>query len=206
MSQITSGLRSILGLPMVYSAFQKLVASDRIWQRVVREHLRPQPGQRLLDVGCGPGDVVAELPLDVDYVGVDLNPLYIDSASRRFGDRATFLCADVAALPVLGQTGFDLVFAIGLLHHLDDDQAAGLCQTAAGLLKPGGRMVMVEPCRHPGQSRLERMLMDRDRGQNVRDLAGYRAVALRAFSQVEDVLDSGIYRIPWSLAILTARP
>ena len=50
--------------------------------------------QACSNVGCGPGTNAGQF-IDVRYVGVDLNPAYIRSASRRYGDR--FVVGDAAA-------------------------------------------------------------------------------------------------------------
>jgi SAM-dependent methyltransferase len=50
----------------------------------------------LLDVGCGTGDLLALLPPEVTYVGVDIAPSAIETAQRRFANRpnSQFFCTD----------------------------------------------------------------------------------------------------------------
>lgn len=91
MAQATAGLRALLGVPAIYRAFQRAVGGD-VGRRIAREHIRPQPGERLLDVGCGTGGMLRVMP-DVNYVGVDISADYIADARRRHGGRGTFIDA-----------------------------------------------------------------------------------------------------------------
>jgi SAM-dependent methyltransferase len=63
---------------------------------VIASYVRAFGLRRILDVGCGTGDLLALLPPDVTYVGVDIAPTAVEAARRRFGERAncSFYCAD----------------------------------------------------------------------------------------------------------------
>jgi SAM-dependent methyltransferase len=185
MAQITSGIRTVLSQPAVYSAFQRLMGAYDDRERYVRDFLRPAAGMRVLDIGCGPADILAHLP-DVEYFGFDISEQYIEKARQRFADRrAQFACKhltpdDLATLP-----RFDRVIAIGLLHHLDDETALGVLRMASSRLAPNGRLVTLDPCFAADQHPLARWLVKSDRGQNVRTRAGYEALALGAFERVQ---------------------
>ena len=88
------------------------------------------PGQRLLDVGCGPGTVTIDLASRVapgEVVGLDLSAVVVDMA-REAADAAgaanvTFQAGDVYALPY-EDSSFDVVHAHQVLQHLTDPVAA----------------------------------------------------------------------------------
>ncbi|HEV8095171.1 MAG TPA: class I SAM-dependent methyltransferase, partial [Burkholderiales bacterium] len=83
------GFARVLDFPRVYSWFANCIGGDAR-SAYTREYVRPVPGQRIVDIGCGPADIVSELPDGVEYVGIDMSPEYIEAARARFGDRATF--------------------------------------------------------------------------------------------------------------------
>jgi ubiquinone/menaquinone biosynthesis C-methylase UbiE len=102
----------------------------------------PQPGQRLLDVGCGNGAAAihAATTLGLNAVGVDVDPDQIEAANStpaRPTD-VTFRVADATALP-FGDGEFDLVYTSKTTHHIPKwPQAVG---EMARVLKPGGHLV-----------------------------------------------------------------
>ncbi len=81
------------------------------------------PGQRLLDVGCGPGTVTLDLAERVapgPVVGFDASPEVLAGAAgrpRAPGSRAAFCAGDAYALP-FGDAAFDVVHAHQVLQHL----------------------------------------------------------------------------------------
>jgi SAM-dependent methyltransferase len=181
MAQITHGIRAILSHPFVYSSFQSLMGAHKSRQRFVANYVKPSPGMRILDVGCGPADILDYLP-DVDYWGYDISEPYVAQAKARFGHRGRFNCQqlqlqDLAALPK-----FDAVLAIGLLHHLDDSVAVGVFQLAYEALQPGGRLLSIDPCLDDSQNPVARFLVRNDRGQNVRNKEEYQALATKVFT------------------------
>lgn len=203
MTQHTGGLHAVLSRPWVYETYQRAVGSHRLWRSII-ERLALSPGDRLLDIGCGPGDVVAYLP-DVDYVGFDLSEAYIERATERYGSpKHRFLRADVGSVDIEALGRFDAVLAHGVLHHVDDEVAGAVFEVAARALQPGGRLITVDGAYVPDQSRLARFLLDQDRGRCVRTPEAYVALAQPAFTDVRIQVDHHLLRIPYTMAILEA--
>ncbi|VVE76851.1 Aklanonic acid methyltransferase DauC [Pandoraea captiosa] len=185
MAQITHGIRSILSHPAVYSGFQRFMGAERDRANYVNEYLMASSGMRVLDIGCGPADILAHLP-DVEYYGFDISERYIAQANARFSARnARFTCAMVDEDRLAALPRFDRVIAIGLLHHLDDQDAIAVLRMVAARLAPGGRVVTLDPCFTDDQNAIARWLVKSDRGQNVRTREGYNALAQQAFSRVQ---------------------
>lgn len=198
-----SGVWSILGRPTVYSNFQDWTGGQRSRAFIVRHHIRAAPAARILDVGCGPGDVLDFLG-PVDYLGIDHSADYIASAEQRFGARGRFAVMDARALAGQGGQRFDIVLALGLLHHLDDEAARDLLATLATLLAPNGRIVTVDGVFEPGQNPLAWLALKLDRGRHVRPRAGYLALFEPCFGDVRPAVYHTLLRIPYSHLVIEA--
>ena len=180
MAQITQGVRAVLSHPVVYSSFQSLMGAHQTRARFVERFVKPTPGMKILDVGCGPADILDHLP-DTQYWGFDISDAYINKARKRFGDAGTFECKLLEEADLEGLPEFDTVLAIGLLHHLDDVQVTDVMKLATQALKPGGKLITLDPCYEPGQNFVAKFLIDNDRGQNVRNREGYSKLAGEVF-------------------------
>ena len=119
--------------------------------------LVPRPGERILDVGCGPG-VLAPYVADAGaaFTGVDASPKLIAYARRRHGRHGRFIVGDATRLPAIADLrrgGFGA--AAFLLSIQDIDPLDRAVSGAAWALAAGGRLVvlMLHPCfRVPRQS------------------------------------------------------
>jgi SAM-dependent methyltransferase len=197
-------LRSILSIPAAYRLYTKMVAGE-FYKVYVRDYVRPQAGDRVLDIGCGPGDILDFLS-EVDYLGVDLSPKYIEAARVRFRNRGRFLCRPVEDLIVEEPASFDIVMANGVAHHLNDESALDLYRVAQAALKPTGRFVTVDGAFVDGQSPLARMILKRDRGKFIRSPQAYAALASRFFPEVKVVVRHDLLRFPFTHALLDCSP
>jgi SAM-dependent methyltransferase len=204
MSQRTSGLYRLVGLPMIYTLVQRMLAKPGAFKHIVETMVRPPSTGRILDLGCGPAHILPLLPPGCEYVGIDANPRHIETAQETHGTRGTFLCADFSAARDLGGEPFSMVTMFGLLHHLDDDAATAALQIARDLVDPvHGRVFALDPCRAPGQHWMARFLINRDSGQNVRTEEGYRNLASGVFDQVEITLRHDMLNLPYTHCITT---
>lgn len=184
MGQVTSGVRAVLSHPVVYEAFQRIMGAKRGREWLVCKFIRPFPGMRILDLGCGPANILASLPADVAYTGYDMSAEYIAAAEEKFGRRGTFHCRLLEQAEVAALEPFDLVMGIGVLHHLDDRSARQFMTLAKAALKPGGRVLTHDACYAQGQNPIARFLINRDRGQHVRGMADYRSLAEGTFTTI----------------------
>lgn len=108
-----------------------------------------QLGEHVLDVGCGTGDDVRMLARIVGpagrAVGIDVSATMIAEARKRTDDSALaveFYQGDVCELPFPGES-FDGCRAERVLQHLDDPAQA--LREMVRIVRPGGRIVAVEP-------------------------------------------------------------
>ena len=169
----------------------------------VELHVRPRAGDRVLDVGCGPGSLVPYLP-GVDYTGVDANPRYVAEARDRF-PQARFFTDRIGEHVVRGEH-FDLVIAAGVLHHLSDAEALELLHLAAARLRPGGRLITLDPCLIGNQNRVARWFALGDRGRCVRWKDAQLRLMRGVFPGAAATLHHDLLRVPYThLAVECAR-
>jgi len=193
-------IRSILAFPTIYSFFSNIVGGHT-WTLYVEKYIRPRDGDRILDIGCGPADILEFLP-SVEYLGFDVNQRYIKKATKRFGDRATFLCKKLSREIGKELSDYDIILATGILHHLDNDEALKLFELAQSTLKPGGRLITWDGCYAKGQSLVERFILSTDRGRYVRTKDEYLALASQIFKNIKAYVHHDLLRIPYTIIIM----
>jgi arsenite methyltransferase len=121
-------------------------SADMVRRRtLVRAALAAESGDRLLDVGCGPGVYVAEL-LDAvgpegSVVGIDVSPQMLAVAGRRCAghENVAFHQADATSLPV-DDCEFTAAFSVQVLEYVPDVDGALAAMHRA--VRPGGRVVV----------------------------------------------------------------
>jgi SAM-dependent methyltransferase len=176
LSQITTGIRSVLSGAWTYDTCQRLMGG-RVGRVDFAEHVvKADATSRILDIGCGTAELLAYLPPGIDYLGFDISPEYVAAARRRFTNRASFICGVVAEADVAMLPPFDIVVASAVLHHLDDEAAERLMEVVRFALRGGGRFASIDPVRVAGQNRIARFLIDHDRGLHVREPEGYASL------------------------------
>jgi SAM-dependent methyltransferase len=177
------------------------VGNDKTRQLYVDQHIRAFEGARILDIGCGPGDMLNYLP-EVRYTGFDISPDYIKSARRRFGNRAQFYCEAVGTGTTVPADTYDIVIAHGVLHHLNDQEALSLFQIAHSALVKAGRLVTFDGCYTSEQSILARFFLSQDRGKYVRTQYAYEQLAKKVFSDVHTTVRSDLIKLPYTHIVM----
>ncbi|MCX7717164.1 MAG: class I SAM-dependent methyltransferase [Candidatus Sumerlaeaceae bacterium] len=201
-------VKRLLRVASVYEAFQALIGAGYA-RRWLREHFwKCRPGDRIVDIGCGPGDVLRSLPEGVHYWGFDPHAPYIAEARAAFGSRGVFHAGKardfLASYPDLRGT-VDLVISNGVLHHLPDAEAGDVLEVARLLMAPAGRFVALEPCFLLHQTFVSRWIMSRDRGDHVRPEWEWKRLLHGHFPSAETHIVTGLIRIPYTHIILVGR-
>ncbi len=110
-----------------------------VWKhgRGVVELLAPQPGERILDLGCGTGHLTNQIAeAGAEVIGLDKSQSMIEEA-RRLYPGMRFEIADANDFHF--DRPFDAVFSNAAIHWMKDQPAVARCIWEA--LKPGGRLV-----------------------------------------------------------------
>ena len=200
--QSNAGLLRWLKVPFLYNLFQGVVGGNALRRRIIQNHARARPGDKVIDIGCGPAQALQSLS-DVEYLGLDINPDYIAFARRMYGDKGTFIVGDTRSLR--GDSRFkdaDIVIAVAVLHHLDDEEAADCIRFAYDALKRGGRLICHDPCWIPSQGMFSKCIMSHDRGRNIRTEQQYRQIVAKFFGNVRAWVDTKPMRIPYVSVLL----
>ena len=132
-------------------------------ERAFREKLlrfaRLQPGETVLDVGCGTGSLAITAKMQVGpagkVYGIDASPEMLARArkkARKAGVEVTFEQAPAQALP-FPDGHFDAVLSTVMLHHLPRIGRAECAREMRRVLKPGGRVLAVDFAEPDGEKK-----------------------------------------------------
>ena len=150
--------------------------------------LRVQPGERVLELGCGAGGALVALARAVGgagrVVGLDLSPGMLRLAAARLrraglADRAELVVADATAVP-FADASFDAVFMSFTLELFDTPEIPLVLAECRRVLRPGGRIGVVSlsraaPVRWPTRLYDGSTTAFRRRSTAVRSMAASRS-------------------------------
>jgi SAM-dependent methyltransferase len=98
--------------------------------------------KRILSIGCGPAEglkwLVPFAGQEGKVLGLDIEPLHAESVSQS----VEFVVGSVEQIPLMAGS-FDLVLALDVLEHLDNDSAS--FREVVRLVKPGGMLLLTVP-------------------------------------------------------------
>lgn len=154
-------------------------------QQSILEWIGPRRGQRILDVGCGPGRFAEPLVADNEVIGVDF---VSEMLARARGRGVRPAQAHAAGLP-LPADAFDLVLCIEVLQCVDD--WSGVLRELVRVVKPGGTLVVATLTDSVGRRALYRLLevTGRQNGLTPKLFSiGRLLEALQALGMTTDVL------------------
>jgi SAM-dependent methyltransferase len=171
-----------------YARLMENTLAYRVWQAPFAEqklaplyaHNDVARARRVLDVGCGPGTNTAHFA-HADYLGIDFNASYIESARQRYGRE--FVVADVTKYEVAPDQRFDLILANSLFHHIDTASTSRILAHLATLLSDDGHVHVLDLVL-PERPSVSRLLARADRGEHPRPLEEWRALFSAAFEPV----------------------
>jgi SAM-dependent methyltransferase len=117
------------------------VARRRILADLIRREVRPPARARILEIGCGTGHNLGMLGEFGSVDGLEVDDAAREIAARRLGKPVA--AAPLPELKGIRRGTYDLIAALDVIEHIDDDQAA--LAAIAGRLKPGGKLLITVP-------------------------------------------------------------
>ncbi len=148
-----------------YDRFVNLVSfgKEKSFRKMTIALAQVKPGEKVLDVGCGTGSLTIAAKVQVgptgEVYGTDASPEMIDVARRkaaRAGVDVTFQ-VDLIENITFPDNQFDVVLSSFMMHHLPDAlKRAGLAEIYR-VLKPGGRLLIVDMESSSGGSVVQRL-------------------------------------------------
>jgi SAM-dependent methyltransferase len=198
-------MKAILNHPALYQAYQNAGGFFGARVKAIADYLSLRPGMRVIDIGCGPGYIVRHLPADIDYIGFDIDQVYIDHAQRAFGHLGQFHCRYFDAAATREFDGADVVMMNGVLHHVSDQELGGTLANVRDVLTSDGVLFTLDGCYREGQSRIARWLLNNDRGEYVRNRDGYDHVLRTTFDNVDLAIRDDYSRVPYTFIIGISR-
>ncbi len=124
------------------------MASVEQYNRWIYEELAPYAGQRILEVGCGIGNMTAFFLEQELIVAIDRLSSSVQYTSERFENRSNVVVmegdiSDPALPPRLRSFRIDTVLCVNVLEHIEDDVTA--LRHMWEVLRPGGRLLLLVP-------------------------------------------------------------
>jgi SAM-dependent methyltransferase len=163
---------------LVYRTWQAPVAEQKFLPILDKNDLSTV--RRVLDVACGPGTNTHHFA-HTDYLGIDVNPKYIEDARRRH--QRQFLVADACKLDSIGKEPFDFILVNSFLHHLNSQDVIEVLSSLDTRLAPDGHIHILELVL-PAEPSIARLLARWDRGDFARPLPEWQTLLSKVFTQV----------------------
>ena len=154
--------------------------SNQYGLELMLELAKPQKGDTVLDVACGPGIVACELAKFVSHVtGIDITPAMIEQAKQMQNERKlnniTLKIGDILTLP-FNDSSFSLVITRYSFHHLLYPQKA--LDEMIRVCKPDGRIVIIDVT--PEFSKVD----EYNRVEKLRDSSHVKAFTFKELSNM----------------------
>jgi trans-aconitate 2-methyltransferase len=108
--------------------------------------VRPEPGMRVVDLGCGTGELTQALHRRLaarETVGIDNSPRMLEQATAFVGDGLRFRAGDIADFAAEASGRYDLIFSNAALHWVPDHES--LLRRLAGMLTETGQLAVQVP-------------------------------------------------------------
>ena len=182
MSQKNKGIYSLLSNTFFYSLVQRVMSGTSFRKKIVKKYITKH-NVKVLDIGCGPAEILDTLP-EIKYYGFDINPIYINSAKKKYENKGKFFCKKFTNKNTKYLPKFDHVLLLGVLHHLSDQEINKLMPNIKKVLKRKGNIITLDNIFINKQNLIAKFLIQMDKGENVRSKTGYLNILKNHFKKI----------------------
>lgn len=110
--------------------------------------------KKILEVGCSLGNIAhAFKKMDIEYTGVDVDPVVISYAKKEFKKYPNFkfISTDLRKFTEQTNEKYDFILFAGVLHHIDDSLSKELIVASKKILAENGKIVIVDSLKPDGK-------------------------------------------------------
>jgi trans-aconitate methyltransferase len=188
----------ILANRYAYSSYQFCVGGTQFRKRTVLKQTESIRPRGILDLGCGPGPTLDSIDSSIGFSGIDLSRDYLTLAKKKRHD-ANLILGDVTDSEFFHKVPpehLDLVLAMGLFHHLSDEQVTNLLDNLYDHLNTDSVIVSVDPTFLSSTSKSARWFAENDRGRFVRKPRDLEKLFDPLRFDVKSIFSQNEFRIP----------
>lgn len=190
----------ILNHYFFYNLYQDLIGSKHFLDILIKDYIKPKQGQKILELGCGAGNVYAVFPeKNLHYLGIDYSENYIHHAMNKFPEQS-FICADVTK-DISAEGIFDTVFAEAIISALPDNQIVKMFGLLKKICDDNTRIIFSDMNYRDSAPKFQCFLMKHERNQFIRSKSEYVKL-LTEFFVIDNIsVIKHPYRIPYEKII-----
>jgi len=199
-------MKRILRIPQVYEFYINLIGGKKFFKNYADNFLAIKENQSVLELGCGPGNIIHFLPQKINYIGLDLNNDCINYCKKLFPS-FDFLIKDIASDFEFNQK-FDVIFSEGVMACLSDEQIENMLKNIYKHSKKDSRIVLSDMNFCSKNSKIQNFFLKRERGKNLRSTQDFLNI-YKKFSDwleiVEVIEIRKAFKIPNSKVIVISK-
>ena len=167
--------------PFFFTLLRKIIELNFHAEKgIIKKEFDLLSPKKILDIGCGTGEF-SPLFRGHEYTGIDISPRYINFAAR-VHTHGAFSVMDATQLQFPDQS-FDYILVMAILHHLSNADVDKVLSEARRVLKPGGKLLIIEDAKIDELRNWFVKLTQRfDKGDFIRPPEQYRPLISRYFT------------------------
>ncbi len=177
----------ILQFKFFYRLYQKIIRKRKSEYDFIKYIFNQTGKVNVLDLCCGDSYVLNYVENYVEnYIGIDNNQNYLKNSEFKY-PRFKFINSNIENLSKIKEletTHIDFIFLNGAIHHLNDDIVNNLLNFLNNKY-PNAKYLTIDPIIHKNKF-LNRIMIDFDRGNFIRDISKYKTLMKKFNSLITD--------------------